>query len=70
MNYKQLEKFDPMTDALAFGNKPVKIRSIVKHPVTMGDGIATLMPETVMELPEKAAVYFMARKWAHLVLES
>ena len=50
--------------------KPVKIRSIVKHPVTMGDGIATLKPETVMELPEKAAVYFMARKWAHLVLES
>ena len=70
MNYKQLEKFDPMTDAIAFGNNPVKIRSTVKHPVTMGDGIATLKPETVVELPEKVAIYFMARKWAHLVLET
>ena len=35
----------------------------------MGD-IAKLMPETVMEVPEKAAIYFMARKWANLVLET
>ena len=45
------------------------IRSIVKHPVSMGD-IAKLMPETVVEVPEKAAIYFMARKWANLVLET
>ena len=55
--------------AVAFGEKPVKIRSIVKHPVSMGD-IAKLMPETVVEVPEKAAIYFMARKWANLVLET
>ena len=70
MDSKQLENFDPMVDAIAFGNNLVKIRSIVKHPVTMGDGIAILKPETVAELPENAAIYFMARKWAHLVLES
>ena len=34
------------------------------------DGIATLKPESVVELPEMAAVYFMARNWAHLALET
>ena len=66
---KELENFNPMVSAIAFGEKPIKIRSIVKHPVSMGD-IAKLMPETVMEVPEKAAIYFMARKWANLVLET
>ena len=69
MTSKELEDFDPMIKAVAFGNKPVKIRSIVKHPVSMGD-IAKLMPETIVEVPEKAAIYFMARKWANLVLET
>ncbi len=70
MNSKKLEKFDPMKDALAFGNDAVKVRSIVTHPVTMGNGIASLKPESVVELPEMAAIYFMARKWAYLVLET
>ena len=69
MTSKELEYFDPMIKAVVFGNKPVKIRSIVKHPVSMGD-IAKLMPETIVEVPEKAAIYFMARKWANLVLET
>ena len=34
---KELEDFDPMTKAIAFGDKLVKIRSIVNHPVSMGD---------------------------------
>ena len=66
---KELEKFDPMLSAVAFGEKAVKIRSIVEHPVSMGN-IAKLMPNTVVEVPEKAAIYFMARKWANLVLET
>ena len=67
---KKLETFDPMKEAIAFGEEPVKVRSIVNHPVIMGDGIATLKPESVVELPEMAAVYFMARNWAHLALET
>ena len=66
---KELENFDPMKSAIAFGEKPIKIRSVVEHPVSMGD-IAKLMPKTVVEVPEKAAIYFMARKWANLVLET
>ncbi len=69
MTSNELEDFDPMTKAVAFGDKLVKIRSIVKHPVSMGN-IAKLMPETIVEVPEKAAIYFMARKWANLVLET
>ena len=70
MDSKKLEKFDPMKDAIAFGDNLVKIRSIVSHPVTMGDGITTLKPESVVDLPERTAIYFMARNWAHLVLET
>ena len=66
---KELEKFDPMKSAVAFGEKPVKIRSVVEHPVSMGN-IAKLMPNSVVEVPEMAAIYFMARKWANLVLEA
>ena len=67
---KKLETFNPMEDAVAFGEEPIKVRSIVGHPVTMGDGIATLKPESVIEIPEMAAVYFMARNWAHLALDT
>ncbi len=70
MDSKKLEKFDPMKDAIAFGDNLVKIRSIVSHPVTMGDGLTTLKPESVVDLPERTAIYFMARNWANLVLET
>ena len=70
MDSKKLETFNPMKDAIAFGDNLVKIRSIVNHPVTMGDGLATLKPESIVDLPEMAAIYFMARNWAHLVLET
>ena len=66
---KELETFDPLVSASAFGDKPVKIRSIVEHPVSMGN-ITKLMPKSVTEVPEKAAIYFMARKWANMVLET
>ena len=67
---RELETFDPMKDAVAFGEEPVIIRSIVNHPVTMGDGIATLKPESIVEMPEMVAIYFMARNWAHIALET
>ena len=35
----------------------------------MGD-VTKLMPETVVDVPEKAAIYFMARKWANLALKA
>ena len=70
LDSKKLENFNPMKDAIVFSEKPIKIRSIVSHPVTMGDGFATLKPESVEEIPEMAAIYFMARKWANLVLET
>ena len=70
MDSTKLETFDPMKEATAFGDDLVKVRSIVNHPVTMGDGLAKLKPNSVVELPEKVAIYFMARKWADLVLET
>ena len=69
INAKELENFDPMKKATVFGEKATKIRSVVNHPVSMGN-IAKLMTDSVVEVPEKAAIYFMARKWANLVLET
>ena len=70
MDSTKLETFDPMKEATAFGDNLVKVRSIVSHPVTMGNNIVKLEPNSVVDLPENAAIYFMARKWAHLVLEA
>ena len=70
LDSKKLETFDPMKDAVVFGNKPVNIRSIVNHPVTMGNNIVKLKPGSIVEVHEMAAIYFMARKWANLVLET
>jgi len=70
MNKEKLEKFDPMSDAIAFSQDEVKVRSVATHPVTMGNNYAKLQPNEVTCLPEAAAVYFMARKFATICLET
>ena len=65
----ELEKFDPYTMPIAFGEKPVRIRCAMKHPVQMGNEFK-IQPEEVTELPEYAAIYFMARNFATLCLET
>ena len=69
LNADELEKFDPYTMPIAFGDKPIKIRSIMPHPVQMGNEFK-LEHEEVTELPEYAAIYFMARKFATLCLDT
>ena len=69
LNADELEKFDPYTIPIAFGDKPIKIRSIMPHPVQMGNEFK-LEREEVTELPEYAAIYFMARKFATLCLDT
>jgi len=70
MNKEKLEKFNPMKDAIAFGNKEIKVRSVANHPVTMGNNYAILKPNEITDLPEAAAIYFMSRKFATLCLET
>ena len=70
MNRDKLEKFDPMSDAIVFSQDEVKVRSVATHPVIMGNNYAKLQPNEVTYLPEAAAVYFMARKFATICLET
>ena len=69
LNADELEKFDPYTIPIAFGDKPIKIRSIMPRPVQMGNEFK-LEREEITELPEYAAIYFMARKFATLCLDT
>ena len=70
MNKEKLEKFDPMNDAIVFSQDEIKVRSVATHPVIMGNNYAKLQPNEVTYLPEAAAVYFMARKFATISLET
>jgi DNA primase small subunit len=69
LNKDELEKFDPYTIPIVFSDKPIKIRSIMSHPVQMGNEFK-LKREEITELPEYAAIYFMARKFATLCLDT
>jgi len=69
LSAEELDEFDPYKVPIAFADRPVKIRSIMKHPVAMGNDF-TLKSEEIIELPEYVAIYFMARKFATLCLDT
>jgi DNA primase small subunit len=69
LKIEELEKFDPYKMPIAFNEEPIKIRSILKHPVQMGNEF-NLQPKEITELPAYAAIYFMARKFATLCLDT
>jgi len=69
LNKDELEIFDPYTIPIVFSDEPIKIRSIMPHPVQMGNEFK-LKREEITELPEYAAIYFMARKFATLCLDT
>ena len=71
---KELESFDPYKTPIAFGTKPVKIRSNFqtregKGKKMMGNEFEIKEGE-ITELPEFAAIYFMAMKFATICLET
>ncbi|MEO2236712.1 MAG: hypothetical protein ABGW95_00470, partial [Candidatus Poseidoniia archaeon] len=65
----ELRDFDPYRQATALGDAPVKVRSVAKHPIAMGD-VASLEPDEVTELPTAQGAYFMARGFATLEVEA
>ncbi|QLC49204.1 DNA primase catalytic subunit PriS [Methanolobus zinderi] len=56
----ELEDFEPLNDAIVFGDRTVKIKVIKPFAVQM-KGKDFVLEEGVQELPEYAAVYFMCR---------
>jgi DNA primase catalytic subunit len=57
-----LEKFDPLTDALAFGKNPMKITIRRKVPVfDLGGEKLGPFEEGVIEVPEYAGMYLLLR---------
>jgi DNA primase small subunit len=60
LSLSQLEKFDPLNDAVIFGEKPVKITVSKQFSVQM-KGKDLRIEEGIQEVPEYAAVYLICR---------
>jgi DNA primase small subunit len=56
----ELEKFDPLTDAVVFGERPAKITVIKPFSVQL-KGKDLKVEEGIQEVPEYAAVYLICR---------
>ncbi|AFV23438.1 DNA primase small subunit [Methanolobus psychrophilus R15] len=56
----ELEKFEPLNDAVVFGDKSVKIKAIKPFAVQM-KGKDLMVEEGLQEVPEYAAVYLICR---------
>lgn len=60
LSISELEEFEPLTDAVVFSDKPVKLKVIRPFAVQM-KGNDLYVEEGTQELPEYAAVYLMCR---------
>lgn len=60
LSINELETFEPLNDAVVFGDKSVKIKVIKPFAVQM-KGKDLMVEEGIQEVPEYAAVYLMCR---------
>ncbi|NIP37162.1 MAG: DNA primase catalytic subunit PriS, partial [Thermoplasmata archaeon] len=66
LNRDQLEGFDPLTDALAFGKDPVDVVGLVDDTFQLGGEEHAVAHERRSTLPEYAAVFAFLRGMAQL----
>jgi DNA primase small subunit len=62
-----LDAFDPLVDAVAFGDEPIKVEVIYAPPFTLLDQRYDLKPAQKVKLPLAAAVYLLGQGLAKLV---
>ncbi len=65
----QLDDFDPLTDALAFGDDPVEVEAHVDATFDLGGHEHTLTAERRTALPEYAATFALLRGMAQIPLD-
>ena len=65
----QLDDFDPLTDALAFGDDPVEVEAHVDATIDLGGHEHTLTAERRTALPEYAATFALLRGMAQIPLD-
>ncbi len=63
---KDLADFDPLKDAVVFGEEQIKVKIGKSPPIRLGDTIYGPYENTEIELPEKAALYLLCKKKASL----
>lgn len=63
---EDLESFDPLRDAIAFGEDKMKLRVIKRVKMTIGGKELDLNAGEIAELPEFAGVYLLCRGFATL----
>ncbi|UCC93516.1 MAG: DNA primase small subunit PriS [Thermoplasmata archaeon] len=66
LNRDQLETFDPLVDALAFGDDPVEVEGLVDDTFSLGGTEHTVTAERRTALPEYAAVFACLRGMAQI----
>ena len=62
----QLDDFDPLVDALAFGDDPVEVTGLVEDTFELAGREHALAPDRRTSLPEHAAVFACLRGMAQL----
>jgi DNA primase small subunit len=66
LSREDLDDFDPLTDALAFGDDPVEVIALQDATVELAGREHTLTEERTATLPEHAAVFAMLRGMAQV----
>jgi len=64
VDFNEFEEFDPLADALAFGDEKVKIRTLSKVKIKMGGEEIRLKAGEKAIVPEYAAVFLICRGMA------
>nr|CBH39452.1 probable DNA primase small subunit [uncultured archaeon] len=66
LSIETFDDFDPLVDAVAFGNLPVEIRVARNSSITMKGESYEVEEGEVVSVPEHAALYFMCRGVAEI----
>jgi DNA primase small subunit len=63
----QLKDFNPLEDAVVFGDAPIKINAISSSAIKMKGEAYKVEKEEKVSLPEHVALYFMCRGVAEII---
>jgi DNA primase small subunit len=70
LNRSDLDAFDPLRDAVAFGSDPVTIHPRKDAEATLGGERVAVKAGAPVEVPERHAVFWLARQGGTIVLPS
>jgi len=67
ISVKQLESFDPLSEAVAFKTGMLTVNVVEAHQFRIGNEVYGPYKEQILELPTAAAILLLCKKVAHIV---